>query len=167
MAATRARYEDSSFWLMFLAGVSAVVIVIAVAIGAAKLLSPAGVALQPAVSDPVFPRPEATARRLLPGLRNDHPPQVKRARSIGASGAYSVISATHTSYASAKRHAEKLQARFSGCECAVYPDAGADTRHFFVLAGTGLSRSAAGALRDAAVASGLPGDTYVSRLKLP
>ncbi len=55
-----------------------------------------------------------------------------------------------------------LSRQFPGFKLSVFPPSPIDT-HYLVIIGSGLGEDSAEALRQRAVASGLPGDTYIKK----
>ena len=83
--------------------------------------------------------------------------------STNAPGGWSVIAATYRNFDAAQRRANRLKAAYSGCVCSVYPDKG-DGANYYVIVGSNMSRAAADQMRTRAVRSGLPRDSYVTKL---
>ena len=83
----------------------------------------------------------------------------------GAQGWFVVV-ASYAKESDAAQQAQSLNHRFPHFKASVFPPSPIDT-HYIVIIGSGLSEQAADALRQRAVASGLPGDAYIKRFPAP
>ena len=104
--------------------------------------------------------------RSRPKLQDSAPvsPPARRDEA-GDDGAtdWAVIAATYREYEAAESRASELRRQMSNCACAVYPERGEGSK-YYVLLGSGFKRPDAYRLRERALVSGLPADTYVTRI---
>jgi cell division septation protein DedD len=77
-----------------------------------------------------------------------------------------VVVASYAREADATQEAGALRHRFPAFKLSVFPPSAIDT-HYLVIVGSGLSEESAESLRQRAVASGLPPDTYIKRYPSP
>lgn len=77
-----------------------------------------------------------------------------------------VVVASYAREADAAQEAGTLKHRFPAFKLSVFPPSAIDT-HYLVIVGSGLSEESAESLRQRAVASGLPPDTYIKRYPSP
>jgi hypothetical protein len=112
--------------------------------------------------------PDAVMRRqTAPVLPKPTPfePASRPAAKVGGSGWFVVV-ASYAREADAAQEAGALNRRFPQFKLAVFPPSAIDT-HYLVIVGSGLSEERAEALRQRAVASGLPPDTYIKKYPAP
>jgi eukaryotic-like serine/threonine-protein kinase len=109
---------------------------------------PAAEAARPSPVSPTLPIPRGT------------PPAA--AAPTPAPG-WAVVAAVYNSYDAAERRARSLSSRWDGGALQVYPERGKGSRYMVVVA-SGLTQREAERVREKARRSGLPRDSYVTRL---
>jgi hypothetical protein len=85
-----------------------------------------------------------------------------RTRSDGASD-WGIIAATYNAFNPAAKRARSLRSQFPDCSCSVFPREGEGLK-YYVLVGSGMTSEVAEALRNRAVAAGLPHHAYVTKI---
>jgi hypothetical protein len=119
-------------------------------------------------------RPSPIADTLpQPRLKIVNPPsEMSRARSVEAPANpkgelpgtdWAVVAAIYNEYEAAERRARNIAAG-SAFRATVHPPKGQGGRYMVVLA-SGMTQGKAMQVRDRAISGGLPGDTYVTRLR--
>jgi hypothetical protein len=86
-----------------------------------------------------------------------------RVAEIEPSAMWAVIAATYKDFDAAERRANVIRSKFEQCACAVFPKKGEGAKYYVVL-DSRLTREAADRLHERAIRSGLPADTYVTKL---
>ena len=136
--------------------------------------SDTGVAEQQRVLD-TTPRPSPIADTLpQPTVKivNAPGPEMSRARAVDAAAKpkaelpgtdWAVVTAIYNEYEAAERRARNIAAG-SAFRATVHPPKGQGGRYMVVLA-SGLTQGKANEVRERAISGGLPGDTYVTRLR--
>lgn len=135
----------------------------------------------PATGRPVFedrrqPEPVATAQPERPSpvgtletkpVTKTAPRETPAARSTaaaaGGSETWAVVAAAYREFTAAERRASELGKRWSSPAPTVHPPEG-QGRKYLVVLGSGLSKDEAERLRAKAASSGMPRDTYVTKL---
>lgn len=85
-----------------------------------------------------------------------------KAAAMPSGHGWFVVVASYTREVDAAQMARTLGRRFPDFKPSVFPPSLIDT-HYLVIIGSGLSQERAESMRQRAVASGLPGDTYIKR----
>ena len=93
------------------------------------------------------------------------PPRPREVRAVtgGGNGAWSVIVAAYSAQAPAEKRAHSMAAKWPAFHVSVL-ERQRERAHFLVVLGDRLSEDEAKALKERAVRSGLPRDTYIKRL---
>ena len=109
--------------------------------------------------------PPRQEKQVHPEPGQDSAPEPEKPLASDNVKEWSVVAATLSSLEAAERRARGLREVWNQCGCTVFPKN--ESAHYFVVVGTNLNRAAADQLRDRAMAAGLPGDTYVTKLITP
>jgi hypothetical protein len=118
-----------------------------------------------AIPQPQPPKPAAfdPPKKVQPiPLREPKPARVAPSAATPAAQGWFVVVASYAREVDARQRAESLARRFPQFRLAIFPPSPIDL-HYLVILGSGLTQPAAQSLRDRAVASGLPHDTYIKR----
>ena len=108
---------------------------------------------------PVLPRVEAPPRPPKPTPFEARTPESPKS-AVPAAHGWFVVSASYVREADAAQMARQMARRWPQFKPSVFPPSPIDS-HYLVILGSGLSEAAADALRQRAVHSGLPADTYI------
>jgi eukaryotic-like serine/threonine-protein kinase len=167
-------------WLLPAAGVIMLLATIFVLARGTPDSSMAASVPQPAVTQPpVTPPTQSPARR--EALPQFHPPSKETSKAapkptpfepakppvaapapIPSARGWFVVAASYAKEADAAQEAQILARHFSQFKPKVFPPSAIDT-HYLVIIGSALSQDAAESLRQQAVDSGLPPDTYIKK----
>lgn len=94
------------------------------------------------------------------------PPSPAQKEPSPAAHGWFVVVASYAREADARQEAQNLGRRFPQFKLSVFPPSPIDT-HYVVILGSGLSEQGAESLRQRAVSSGLPADTYIKKYQSP
>jgi hypothetical protein len=124
---------------------------------------PAPVSFQPTVREaPVTPVPQEPS---APARKTPAPP-VSIEQSESPNGAWYVVTSTYTQKKDAEKRAHSIMSRWPRFKAEVLsPSVEDEKSYYLVIIGSNLSKKAAAALRERAIAAGMPADTYIQNLK--
>jgi hypothetical protein len=122
-------------------------------------------AAEPVAAQTAKPAPEIPRPSPMPGPESarSRTASTTRARSTDNGSSWAVVAAIYRDYDAADRRARDLAERWKSGRPQVFPPEGHGRRYLVVL-GMDLGRDAADKLREQAVRSGMPRDTYVTKL---
>lgn len=122
---------------------------------------PVEVALPPPTPKP-SPLPEKPQR--VPPRRIEQQADRLAPTEAQPPGSWAVIAATYTNFEAARKRAAKIQSALDDSQTHVFPAEGQGAKYYVVL-GSGLTQLQAERLRDRAIRSGAPADSYVTKLR--
>ena len=79
---------------------------------------------------------------------------------------WSVVAAIYKNYEAASLRAEAFRRQWKPSHATVFPEEGQSDKYMVVI-GSRLTRQDAEKVLEAAVAAGLPADSYITKLRLP
>jgi len=124
---------------------------------------PSTVSFQPAAGEalvmPAPQEPSATApRKPAPPVSIEHPES--------PNGTWYVVTSTYTQKKDAEKRAQSIMSRWPRFKAEIFsPSVEDEKSYYLVILGSNLSKKAAAALRERAIAAGMPVDTYIQNLK--
>jgi cell division septation protein DedD len=134
--------------------------------GSSSGSSMAASAAAPAAPAPVVPAPVVPAPVMVdPGVRPRQDVQPQPPAKPAGHGWFVVV-ASYTREVDAEGKARDLGRRFPEFKPSVFPPSAIDM-HYVVIIGSGLTEEKAESLRQRAVASGMPPDTYIKKYPSP
>ena len=124
---------------------------------------PPPVSSQPSVSE--APVPTAPQEPSAPAPRKPAPPVI-REPSESPNGTWYVVAATYTQKKDAEKRVHSIMSRWSHFKAEVFsPPMDDEKPYYLVILGSNLSQKAAVAVRQRAIAAGMPADTYIQNSK--
>ncbi len=115
----------------------------------------------PKTTVPPKPAPFDVPRKPVPQPLPTPKVAPKASARLDARGWFVVV-ASYSREADAAQRAQYLNRRYPQFKLSVFPPSAIDT-HYLVILGSGLTADSAESLRQRAVASGLPPDTYIKK----
>ena len=128
----------------------------------APAMAPRPAATAPPVVTPAPPRRDSPFQSKTAPPQSSPTPPAAAPAPVAKGHGWFVVVASYAQEADAAQEAHVLSRKFPGFKLSVFPPSPIDT-HYLVIIGSGLGQDGAEALRQRAVASGLPGDTYIKK----
>jgi hypothetical protein len=115
---------------------------------------------------PVSFQPTAREAPATPAAPEPSAPAPIVEQSESANGPWYVVAATYIQKKDAERRAQSIRSRWPRFKAEVFsPPLESEKSYYLVIIGSNLSQKAAVAVRQRAIAAGMPVDTYIQRSK--
>ncbi len=153
---------------MWVFGALAVLVIIVIAVGMVRRgAGPIAVAPAPPPVEQAPPETRVPQAASIPAPAVPAKPVVsanESGKSGRRAGGWAVIAAAYVSREPAEKRSRELAKRWANFKWSVLPQLAGKT-YYLVVIGQNLSEDEAEKLRSRAVASGLPGDTYIKKVQ--
>jgi eukaryotic-like serine/threonine-protein kinase len=152
------RSRTPGYWIA-----AAMIVITAIVLLLRSRQSPSPVSFQPTVREaPATPAPQEPS---APAPRKPAPPVILE-QSVSPNGTWYVVAATYTQRKDAEKRAHSITSRWPSFKAEVFsPPVEDEKPYYLVIIGSNLSQKDAVAIRQRAIASGMPVDTYIQHLK--